>query len=304
MQIEDLKRWHWAILGLIVGLVFSFTWQDHDVVGDKSYEFAEIKQNKFEQYAMSKSRESGQAILQNVRIEPPVHDYQNQLRQIVIGKRLGVDKQSGKERLVAFYYYASVPYTPHIPIPNANLPQNATVADFLAAAHKVNPLLQYRYAWELESNWSIVLWCLGGLVVIGGVWPTILAILLGAGLGRPPKSQAELDSEAYIKRFGKGSNKPKPVMATKGPTDEDMQQLDAMNTALEGQLAAAGILSTDGARQSADDSSVGTTIVPLTAGPAEPAPEHERRTGETEEEFRKRFAAGDFYPVARGVKKE
>jgi hypothetical protein len=54
-----------------------------------------------------------------------------------------------------------------------------------------------------------------------------------------------------------------------------------------------------------DESTAAPAIVPLNAAPVEPAaaaqaaPHHE-----TEEEIRKRFAAGDFYPVARGAKKE
>lgn len=306
MQIEDLKRWHWAILGLIAGLVFSYTWHDHDVVGDKFYEMAEVKQRMFERESLSKSRDSGQSILQDVRVEPPVHDYQGEVRQIVVGKRLRYNPRDQKEYLVPFYYYASVPYKPALPVPDAPaLGANATVMDYLKEAQCANKLLQFRYAWELENNWFIALWCIGGVVVIGGIWPTVLNILLGAGLGRPPKSESEKENEAYLKRFGKGSTKAKPVLAAKGPTNEDMQQLDAMNAAMEGELADAGIFATAAsAEASSSDSSVAAAVVPLNAGPTPVAPQGERREGETEEEFRKRFAAGDFYPVARGAKKE
>jgi hypothetical protein len=43
MQIEDFKRWHWALLGILAGLIFAYAWQDHDVAGDKAYDMAEIK---------------------------------------------------------------------------------------------------------------------------------------------------------------------------------------------------------------------------------------------------------------------
>ena len=304
MQIEDFKRWHWALLGLIAGLVFAYAWQDHDVVGDQSYALAEIKQNKFERYALSKSSDSGRAILQNVRVEPPVRDYENNVRQIVTGKRLGVDDK-GVERSTNFYYYASVPYEPRLLPPGVlALGKDATVMDYLAVAQKANPQLQYRFAWELENNWSIALGAIGGVVLIGGIWPTVLGVMLGAGLGRPPKSESEKANEEYLKRFGKGA-KSEPVAVAKGPTGGDMQRLDEMNAALETQLAAAGIFSNQTANAS-DGSTAGAVIVPLNSGGDEPAQvsPSEPRPGETEEEFRKRFAAGDFYPVARASKKQ
>jgi len=306
MQIEDFKRWHWALLGLIVGLMFAYMWQDHDVVGDKNYQFAEIKQNSFERYAMSKSRDSGQSILQNVKVEPPVKDYMGKPIQIVIGKRLRYNPKDQKEYLVPFYYYAAVPYIQHFAVPKSPpLPAGATVLDYLNNAKTVNPLLTYRFAWEYQSQWYTVLWGLGGLVLIGGIWPSVLQLLIGAGLGRPPKSATEKENEDYLSRFGKGKKQPQRVLAATGPTDADNQRLDEMNNALESELAAAGVFATaSSTAASSDDSVAAAPIKPLTA--AEPvttagaAVHHE----ETEEERRKRFAAGDFYPVARGSKKD
>lgn len=311
MQIEDFKRWHWVLIGLAAGLIFAFAWQDHDVVGDKNYELAEVKQNNFEREALSKTREqpgSVRAVLQEVRVEPPVRDYQNNVRQIVTGKRILFNTKDQKWYPVRFYYYASVPYVPHlIPPLAAKDGKEPTVMDFLAAAQKTNPLLHYRYAWEMESNWSFVLWAIGGVVVVGGIWPTVLNVLLGAGLGRPPKTAAETENEEYLKRFGRGkSKKPKPVLAVKGPTDADLKQLDSMNAALESELAGAGMSLTPAApavSEEAGDHAAPQTVVPLNAAPAQPAP-HERQHGETEEEFRARFSGGVFYPVSRGKKKE
>jgi hypothetical protein len=308
MQIEDFKRWHWALLGVAIGLIFAYAWQDHDVVGDKYYEMAEVKQVMFERESLSKSRESGQAILQNVRVEPPVRDYQNNLRQIVTGKRLRFNPKDQKEYLVPFYYYASIPYVPRVPVPDAPaLAENATVVDYLKAAEKENPLLHFRYAWELQSNWFAAMWVIGGLVVIGGVWPTVLSVLLGAGLGRPSKSAEEMADAEYLKRFGKGKKKSAPVLAGKGPTDADFKQLDSMNAALEGELAAAGLSLTTApaALEEAKNQAAPAPVIALNAEPGKPAP-HERQHGETEEEYQLRYKPDDFYPVARSshTKKE
>jgi hypothetical protein len=311
MQIEDFKRWHWALLGILAGLIFAYAWQDHDVAGDKAYDMAEIKQNMFERYALSKSSESGQAILQNVRVEPPVKDYENRDRQIVTGKRLRFNPQDKKEYLVPFYFYSSIPYKPHLLPPGVQpLAKDATVMDFLAVAKKANPPLQYRFVWEYQSNWYIVLWAAGGLVVIGGIWPTVLNLLLGAGLGRPRKTSEDKANEDYLRRFGKGAKEAQPALAAKGATDADRDRLDEMNAALESQLAGAGVLTDKSTSPETDDDSVVAarsdfSIAPLNAEPAEEIPigaqvEHE----ETEEERRRRFAAGDFYPVARGNKKD
>jgi hypothetical protein len=308
MQIEDLKRWHWALVGLVAGLVFAFTWQDHDVVGNKTYEMAEIKQVMFEKDALSKSRDSEQPILQNVKVEPPVRDYMNRPVQIVIGQRLRFNQKDQKDYLVPFYYYAAIPYKPRIDVPGAApLKPDATVQDYLLEAKGVNKALSFRYAWEYESHWFTALWAIGGVVVVGGIWPSVLQILLGAGLGRPPKSAAEKENEDYLSRFGKGPRDPKPVLAAKGPTEADKDRLDEMNTALESQLAAAGVFATAGApaaSQTSDDTPAAPAIVALNAGPTEPSVAAEAaHHQETEEERRKRFAAGDFYPVARGTKK-
>ena len=310
MQIEDFKRWHWALLGLIAGLIFSYTWQDHDVMGDKSYEMAEIKQVVFERDALSTSSQSGKAILQDVKIEPTIHDYMNRPVAIVVGKRLRLNPKDGQEYLVPFYYYAPIPYRPRMieaskmPAPPAG--QDPTVLNFLAAAHDTNKLLKYRYAWELQSHWFTALWAIGGVVVVGGIWPSVLQILLGAGLGLPPKSAAEKENEDYLSRFGKGPKDPQPVLAVKGPTEDDQQRLEEMNAAMESKLAAAGVLATASAPAAAAASENSTTapIVELNAGPAEPNAAVAAHHHETEEERRKRFAAGDFYPVARGAKKE
>ena len=182
MQLEDLKRWHWALLGLLAGLVFAYTWQDHDVVGNKTYEMAEIKQVMFERDALSKSRESEQPILQNVKVEPPVRDYMNRPVQIVIGQRLRLNQKDQKDYLVPFYYYAAIPYKPRINVPGAApLKPDATVQDYLLEAKSVNKDLSFRYAWEYESHWFTALWAIGGVVVVGGIWPTVLQILIGAG---------------------------------------------------------------------------------------------------------------------------
>jgi hypothetical protein len=308
MQIEDLKRWHWALIGLVLGLAFSYVWQDHDVVGDRYYQLGEIKQRVFEREAQSKSGESGQPILQNVRVEPPVHDYQGEIRQIVVGQRLRFDPKNQKEVLVPFYYYASVPYKPMIPAPGeSSLPKDAAVLDYLAAAKTRNPALRYRFAWELQDNWFTSLWAVGGLVVVGGIWPTILNLLLGMGFGRPRKSaEAKSDAE-YLSRFGKGKKVPPKVSAPTGPTEEDRAQLDQMNQSMEAQLAAAGVFATQPAApvETAEPklATSAPAVVQLSATPAAPRPE-ERQPGETEEEFRKRFAGGEFYPVSRGPRKE
>jgi hypothetical protein len=318
MQIEDIKRWHWLLLGLIAGLAISFAWQDHDVVGDVYYARAEIKQPKFEQEALAKSRKSGQPILQNVRVEPPVKDYANQLRQIVVGKRLLLNTADDKEYLVPFYFYAAVPYQPRIALSEADnkpFPANGTVLDYLRLAKAKNPSLGFRYAWEFEPNWFIALCGAGGVVVVGIIWPTILNALMGAGFGRPPKTQSEKDNEAYLSRFGKRSQKPAASRVAKGPTQEDQDQLLAMNEKMQSELAAAGMFVTEpvSATVAAATEATGTTgasgvraaqaatldaPVPVAPNPAE------RQPHETEEEFRRRYSAGDFYPVARGVRKE
>ena len=88
MEFQDIKRWHWAVAGLLAGLAFAFMFSDHDVDTNSAGANRELKQPIFEREVLSRSRESHEPILQDVKVEPPVLDFQRHQTQIVRGERL------------------------------------------------------------------------------------------------------------------------------------------------------------------------------------------------------------------------
>ncbi|MBV8782053.1 MAG: hypothetical protein JO353_11705 [Phycisphaerae bacterium] len=219
-----------------------------------------------------------------------------------------------KEFLVPFFYYAPVPYTSTVSSPNIQPPPMKSVMDFLAWAQKTIALpadpkakeawqgpvaMKFRYGWEYEANWGMVLWAAAGVIVIGGVWPTFLDAIVGAGFGKPHKSKRDEDKE-YLARFGKG--RPEAKASKKTVSDAARRQLDELNAALSADLAPAGEGHHGPAQQAEPEAMPSLLQGSDAAAPAVTATTHEDH-GLTEEELRNKYKGGDFYPVARGEKK-
>jgi hypothetical protein len=221
-----------------------------------------------------------------------------------------------KEFRVPFYYYAADPYVP-VTYPVGTDPAVkkgiTTVMDFLALAQKTVAVpappaqpapwqgsvgLHYRYAWEYESRWNTLLWAVGGMLLIGGVWPSFLNALVTVGLGKPPKVKDE--NAAYLDSFASGAEAKTGVKVV---AESEHTRLDELNAALEKGLAPSGTGHSNGA---VDEELPDVPVRVLGEGAYEPdvnvaASVHEPEM--SEEERKKRYAAGDFYPVARGPAK-
>lgn len=317
MDLQDFKRWHWIVIGLIVGLALSVAFSDHDVDQESGMRDKEIKQLDFERAAFSRNHASGEPILQTVIVEPAVDAAHNEQKQIVRGTRLRYSDKYKKEFTIPFYYYADVPYKP-IELPNGvQWTAGGSVLEFLHLAQRTMSLpadgknkqpwqgasaMRIRYGWEYQTRWNMLLWALGGMIVIGGVWPTLFDALIGAGLG--PARKARLDAEAdYLNRFGKF--KEEPVVASRQDVGIDEQKrLDELNAALESGLKPAGNKS-DGADDDSGGVLVGTPAIRKLEEGSEPliaAQVHEPEL--SDEEKAAKYRGGDFYPVARGATKK
>ena len=162
--------------------------------------------------------------------------------------------------------------------------------------------LRYRYAWEYESRWNTPLWAVGGIFLIGGVWPTLLNALIQAGLSKAPARKARPDQE-YLNRFSGAPDEPKP--AIKGVDGSEHRRLEELNAALASGLAPSGVTRTHSAAGE-NDTQTATPIRKLGETSDEPAQISQpvKEPEMSEEERKKRYAAGDFYPVARGPAKK
>lgn len=113
-----------------------------------------------------------------------------------------------------------------------------SVFDYLQSARAQNPRLGFRYAWWAGKAARLSIWGMGGLILVGGVWPTLLGLLSGAGFGRARAASDNYD----LSRFQGG---PAPTATPKNSSSDPQrareveQALDAAIQAVTAQLASA-----------------------------------------------------------------
>ena len=92
---------------------------------------------------------------------------------------------------------------------------------------KAQGRIDFTYEWWRAPRVSMAAWIAGCLVVIGGLWPTLVNLLVYGTLSRPLEEKAQL---------GKASTT--TAKTPRGPTDADLAQLKALEEELEAKLAA------------------------------------------------------------------
>jgi hypothetical protein len=171
--------------------------------------------------------------------------------------------------------------------------ENYSVRDYLTELKKTNENVEFRYAWWWQKNSQFAIWIGGSLVLIGGIWPSMVSLMIGAGLGRPKKSKEE--KEYDLDRFGKYKEPSKPAIAVKaGMSAAESRRLEEMQDKMEADLAAAGMqmTSANGEAASAAGSSA-TGVKKLTGAAVEVAPAIKPEDTEPRE------YTGEFYPVVK-----
>jgi len=170
---------------------------------------------------------------------------------------------------------------------------NATampIMEFLAKMKAQNPEIGYRYAWYRDPQFAYAFGAGAGLVVLGGVWPTLLNLMIGAGFGRPARKKENYD----LDRFGNGEDVA-AAAAAKEMSEADLAQLRAAELNLEKSLGAG--LGAKGAPGSTDAE---PEIRKLSDTPVDPQPAVAESPKDADDiEFR-----GEFYPTARAKKKD
>ena len=195
MPIEDLKRWHWALIGCVVGLVLGFG----QVYGgnEPATDLPSIGQQEFEEGLRATPRD-GLPVLDNITVYPG-SDGEPDLVTTDLRTDWGLyarirDAESGTARAdarqvkyVQHRFYARKPFKPLIPVPGTSASGTTyTVRAYLNDLSKTEngAAAKYRYAWWREPAKLVALWTTGSTLLIGGVWPTVLNLLTGAGFGR------------------------------------------------------------------------------------------------------------------------
>jgi hypothetical protein len=203
-------------------------------------------------------------------------------------------------KLVPAKVIPSKPYKPSF-YTGVQAKPDMTVVDFLTEyerldreKNKEKAAFSWGFAWSEQPKWIWLMWTGGAVIVVGGIWPFILNLLIGAGFGRPPRSK---EKEYDLSRFGKGAPEKKEEKKAV-VTQEDMDQLKALEAELEAKLRAEGKIPPPapvGPRGAAAVRKLSAKPVDAPATPAKP-------------EEKKEFGASreDFYPteVHRPKKRE
>jgi hypothetical protein len=135
------------------------------------------------------------------------------------------------------YTVTGSPATPATAAPGVTIAVQTNAREFLATLQKKFPTtpeshrdLNFRYAWWEEPKTMMAMYGAGGFVVIGVLWPTLIALLMGAGLVKRPEPQ-----EYDLSRF-KGGADPKPESKA-AVTEADRNELAELNAKLEAGVA-------------------------------------------------------------------
>lgn len=295
MGLEDLRRWHWAGIGVLVGLAFGSirTFYGPDSDGNVVYRL-----NSQRDFELGLTRPPNTV---NKISDIVVHPKDDKGRVWITFSRIRMtnermdpnDPNSPRKGLADHVGFdVAEPYKPVAIQPSATK-TDLTVRDYLADVQKQFPdaHIKHRYAWEEVPRNTMLLCAAGGLVLIGGVWPSIVGLLTGGGIWGPkPRPKAERDMSMY----GAGSTAAVAAGAA-GMSAEDSAKLAEMEDAM---LANLGGFGAGGRSRDSDSVDEDAPIKPLTGGPLEGGADP-RQADEADKEYK-----GDFYPVARPAGKK
>jgi hypothetical protein len=273
MHVQDIKRWHWMLIATVIGLALSYVWANVEW-GDQ---LPTIGQPDFERGLVIKYPQPGH--ISRAIVLPPL---EGKSKVVCEQLRRTKDPRVMEFRPVAFM--ADVPYKSDRT--GSSFP---TVKDYLITVKATNESLSAKYAWYRET-WAVyALWTGSMMLLIGGVWPSVVSLMTGGGLGL---ERAAKGPEYDLERFGKGEKKEQAASPQAGATQKDMDELRQLDEELEKRLASGATASSEAAP--AGDSS--EDVRKLEGGPLELA--------NIQKEEEQKDYMGEFYPVAKPVHKK
>jgi len=283
MHFAALLRWHWVVIGVIVGLAIGMVRSaanDGEIHGVdvNGYGLILPDQQLFEN-----------ALIQDYNgtrlfSDPVVYPHwttdasgKSSIVYIVSGRYWDGHPQEKNGKMVAEWlprcFVSQTPYKPKIGLTDASgkiVSEFPTVNEFLTALHGRYGV-SYRYAWwAAHPVWTSLIFC---VILIGGIWPTVINLLTWGKFTRPPEAKAL--SLWKVRKPDSATPAPKPVINYAGGDDLDEQLMSS----------AAG----EGEAQETS----GAAVRPLAAGPLESVaqtPQEEREFGAKED---------DYYPTER-----
>jgi hypothetical protein len=299
MRIEELRAWHWVLIGLFVGLMFGVAhraaghWFDTDDLPTLSPII--LEQLVIGRPAPSPLRrfipaaQQQQPMVKNLVVHPPVAGDPS-ASNWVTGKMYEIvarPADPARPSHIAGYYEEWEPFKCR-----ATLPYKATagapgkypnIIAYLTAVQKKSRLpLAFRYAWWEQPTLALLLPTAAGLLIIGIAWPLSIALMQGAGLTRPPQKTKSARSRSTT--TGSATTPPRDTSAGD-------RQLATLNDQLESSLAAGA--SDHASNETPSTPAPAPAVTPL--GIPEPA---SAAACPGQHDPTKEYG-GEFYPVAK-----
>jgi hypothetical protein len=297
MRIESLKRWHWCIIGILVGAVVAAV--NLKIGPGEPRGMETVGPLVLEEQLLHRIDPSKRVVyaVENLRIHPPTEmplpgESRGQAEFLSYDVLL-VRKDNKKQ---AERYPRSMVMEQRTPKAKSVVGSldglsireyldklNAHIETLDKSKFSWLGKLNYRFAWIETPKGAYSVYTLGGLVAIGLIWPSIVQFLIGAGFGRAK----EVD-EADLSRY---KSRKEPQKTKAGVTQADMDHLAELEAELEAKLKSGDIA--DAPSKTASPPKPAPVPV-LNAGPTE-APKQELKQAAKP----KGFGAdqGDYYPT-------
>lgn len=287
MQIEDFKRWHWVLISLVVGGLLAYM---HTIVGpDEQGGGRGITAGDFVYNASRPKTGNGFEWVKNLTVYPPqnVVDPTNAKAKQVnyVSGLLLTMLPNGKGQYKPVHLIAEVPFKAG----NGAVPKSDSysVLDFLNETKERAPDLHFKFAWWAQPKAQYALWMSGALLLIGGVWPTLINLMIGAGFARPKTPKEDYDLDRFSSAPEKAAAAAKP-----GMSNADNERLRNMQGQLEADLAASGMQMTGAGSAGAAAGGSAAPVKQLSATASDPIVL-------TQAEQEAKEYGGDYYPVVK-----
>ncbi len=283
MQIQDLKWWVWVMIGLVVGLGLSYSYANWD----HSLEYRAGTDSDFQRDLLARRRVSEKQlpVIAGIRLHPTVDPDSTR----VTYQRLNV--QSGQANYQMQELITRKPYLVESSNKSGFGRRNAApdVRAYLEGVQAANPNsgLVFSHAFWEEKGWTYVIVTTVSTVIIGGAWPLLLRVLIGAGLAKPPRRTKKIQKNRLT------TDRTRPNDST--PSTKQADDLAAVTASYENRAESA--IDEDqqiaGAIAMAENSKNTPEIRELAGAPVTSESPVKPR-----EEENKQYE-GEFYPVAR-----
>ena len=196
MQLARLPRWNWVIIGLVAGLAIGLTRTQADGplygLDVQGSGLLLSDQQQFEDGLVQDY--NGIRLFSDPVVYPhwvPNSTGGKTLVYIVSGRYWdGRPQERGNQTVAEWQPRCVITHTPYRPKIGIAGPDGTTIQQYPSVRDLLNALskrygIQYRYAWW--AAYPVWTWTLGGLLLVGGLWPSLVNLLAFGTLRRPPE---------------------------------------------------------------------------------------------------------------------